>query len=405
MTTITAVTIGGAAVNLEAVSYDVTISHGRSTITDGPTASTAQIVLTGYGLPDVDLSDTVAISAYGQARFTGLVSDLEPAQDRITGRQFLTVSCTGLLADLALLPVTPSAWPLETSGARAARILTAAGVTSYDTSGDLSVLASTADPTNALDLLGTLATDTGAAVVDTPTGAVLFQDLLARAQSYIANVWSTTTGTWSASSGAWADQVSPSVADPVELPADAIAWTPSLQQHRGDIVNRVTVVYGSPQAEITEDDTASQAIHKIRAASITTALATSTDATTRGENIIMRQAQPRYQMGGVSILVHELDTTTRGKALGLLCGSRAIVKGLPGIFPEPDYLGVVEGWSENYTVDNYGNESHVLNLALSDPLASYATVQWGQITGTRTWANINTTTIWADVTVDADLAA
>ena len=91
--------------------------------------------------------------------------------------------------------------------------------------------------------------------------------------------------------------------------------------------------------------------------------------------------------------------------MGLMCGARAIVKGLPANYPNRDWLGVVEGWAEDYTTDEYGNELHVLGLALSDPRASYATITWAEVTGGKTWADVRNGVIWTDVISNAELFA
>jgi hypothetical protein len=411
--TITAVALGGTALDLDAVEYAISIAHGRSTITDGPASMNCRIRLVTVDgvLPSVTVSDALTIDAYSSRRFTGVVSDAVLSHDPATGRGFLELSGTGPVSDLGLIPITPSAWPSEVSADRAARILTAAGITSYDTTGTLTVLAQTSDETNALDLLTSLATDTGAAVFDTPAGAVVFQDLNARAQSYVDDTWATVTGIWSAQTVTWADAETPAAAPPITLPSSAVAWEPSLEEHRGDIVNRVTIEYGTgtPRPTHTEDDTVSQAAHKIRAASMTTELATLTDAQTRAELVLERLSTPRYQMGGVSILVDDLTVGERADVLTLTCGSRVVLADLPQPSPVTSWLGVVEGWQESYDL-TYWDESqyqarHVITLALSDPRASYATVKWSEVTGTRTWANIEAGLIWADATTDNDLAA
>lgn len=407
MTTITRVSIGGEDLALANVTYSVRITHGRSTVTDGPQSATCDLVLYGnVRMPE--LSEPVIVEAYGQPRFTGLVSDLEPSTDPATGRRFIIVNCTGPVADLALATVTPSSWPQETSGARAARILAAAGITAYRTSGDFEVLAQTSDPANALDLLGTLASSTGAAVYSAPDGTIVFQDLLARAQRYIPNVWTTMVGTWADQTGTWADQSSPSVSDPVPLPATAVAWQPALRKHRGNIVNRITVKYGTgnPKPSVTEDATASQSVHLLRdGGSLDTQLATLAGATQRAENIIERLAYPRWEIGGVTVLVPELDSSKRAQVLALECGSRVVLEGLPDGYPIRNWMGIVEGWGEEYTADEFGNEYHALTLALSDPAASYAALTWEQVTSTIDWNEIPSRVIWADATSNELLTA
>mgnify|MGYP001429852385 CR=1 FL=1 len=409
MATITGITIDGNAVDLSTVVYDVQVTHGRATITDDPTASTCDLTLITHDteLPDVELGDPIVVQAYGSTRFTGKIADAALTHVVDDGAR-LAITATGKLTDLATIPVTPTAWPEETSGVRAGRILDDAGVTVYAAAGDLTVLAQTADEASALELLTQLASDTGAAVFDTPGGGLVFQDLAGRAQRYIDDIWTSMTSIWSATSGTWADQDSPAVSEPVDLPADAVAWSPTFEKHLGDIVNRVVVNYGAALQHI-EDDTASQTAHGIRSVTLDTQLAYLADAQLRAEQVVARLANPRYQLSGVSVLVHDLDAPTRTAVLGLRCGDRAIVLGLPRPAPTTDWLGVVEGWSEQYSLDRFDEstavESHILTLALSDPRASFATVQWSAVTGTRTWSNIHATVPWTDVTADTDLAA
>jgi hypothetical protein len=405
MSTITRVAVNGTDLPDTQVVYALRIAHGRSTITDGPAASTCELVLTGDPLPAVQLSDLLEIDAYSLPRFTGVVSDLRPAQDLATGRQLLEVTATGPLADLALDPITTDTWPQESSQDRAARILTTVGVDDYWASGTMEVLASDGQYSTALELLNTLATDTGAAVFDTPNGLIVFQDIHGRRQRYIPDTWATMTGTWADQSGTWAEQSSPAVNEPVTIPANVIAWQPSLEQHRGDIVNLVAVEYGSPKAVVVEQDTTSQTKHKVRAASITTNLALEADATTRAEQIITRLALPRYQLGNVSVLVHDADSTLRTQLMNMICGDRVIIAGLPAAYPVTDWLGVLEGWAETYSVDEFGNEYHMLGLALSDPRASFAALKWQDVTDTLTWADIPANRIWADITSNELLSA
>jgi hypothetical protein len=403
---IDSITIGGTAVALSTVAYDLTIQHGRSSITDGPAASQATLtLLTTTTMPAVALGNAVVVTAYGATRFTGTVTDLAISH-LVDGTARVTVHAVGPVAKLGFRELTPSSWPSETSAARASRILTAIGATAT-TTGSLTVTAKTASTSTALSLLQKLAEDTGAAIYDDFTGKVVFQDLEGREQSYIQDSWASMTGTWADHPEPWSQVESPAVAEPVPIPSDAIVWEPQFQQRLSDVINAVTVTYGS-SSTTTSSDASSQSTYGVRAASLDTELADATSAQTRADAVIARLAQPRWQVGQVEVLVHELDAPTRALVLSLQCGRRCIVKGLPDPAPTEDWLGVVEGFTEHYIVrnvtENTSDQQHLLTLSLSDPFASYATVQWGQVTATRTWANILSTITWADVSADADLA-
>lgn len=370
-------TIDGEQVPLTEIAYPIQCTHGRSTITDGPTAATARLLLIDPTVP-VELSAIVAWTTTGpHNRFTGIVTDLIPSTRYDNGEQFLEVTAVGTLSDVALEPVASEAWPEETSEERASRILDAAGVPAYTVTGDATVLAEDGDTRSGLDWLSQLATDTGAAVVDLPDGSIMFQDLEARRQRYIPG---------------------PTLKDPVTIPSTVIEWEPSLQQHRGNIVNQVTVTYGSPAASVTLDDTPSQELHKLRPATLSTRLADATAATNRATTLLSRLANPRYVLGAVTVRVHELDATTRGDVLDLVCGDRVIVTGLPAGYPLTDWLGVVEGWSELITWNaSREQEEHFLTLALSDPRASFAGLNWDEVPAAFAWADAPTGRMWADV--------
>ena len=64
-------TLNGAAIDMGSVEFNTTVMHGRSTVTDVPTASSAQLVIRGAAGPVMEISDTLVISFNGQPRFTG----------------------------------------------------------------------------------------------------------------------------------------------------------------------------------------------------------------------------------------------------------------------------------------------------------------------------------------------
>lgn len=126
MTAITGISIAGTLVDLDSVHASVSGTHGRSSVTDSPAASSCTLTLVGDAIPTVEISDLLEVQAYGLLRFTGVITDATPRQTT-RGDASMVIVAIGALADLALEPVTATDWPQETSGARATRILTAAG--------------------------------------------------------------------------------------------------------------------------------------------------------------------------------------------------------------------------------------------------------------------------------------
>jgi hypothetical protein len=122
-----------------------------------------------------------------------------------------------------------------------------------------------------------------------------------------------------------------------------------------------------------------------------------TDAANRASLVLTAQATERWTLGGVEILMQELTAPTLALVMGLTSGDRVIVTDLPTPGPIAQFLGVLEGWTETYTIDGYR-----LTLALSDPRYSYAMLEW-QGAGAADWANVPITTTWSDVILQSNL--
>jgi hypothetical protein len=73
--------VNGVALDLENIEYRVTVSHGRNDITAPPQPSDASMTLLGFTSIPVAISDVVEIEAYGEARFTGRVTDTSLTHD------------------------------------------------------------------------------------------------------------------------------------------------------------------------------------------------------------------------------------------------------------------------------------------------------------------------------------
>jgi uncharacterized Zn-binding protein involved in type VI secretion len=103
------------------------ITHGRTTATGGPTASTATVTVYDPSMPVWTAGQTLRIEAHGQPRFTGTITDVHLSGHNTLGGVF-EVTAMGAVAILGWRDVGDVPWPVQTPGERAARILTAAGV-------------------------------------------------------------------------------------------------------------------------------------------------------------------------------------------------------------------------------------------------------------------------------------
>jgi len=123
-----------------------------------------------------------------------------------------------------------------------------------------------------------------------------------------------------------------------------------------------------------------------------------TDAQERAQQILAAQAQPLWNLGQVTVLVHRLTTPERDRVLSLISGTRVIINGLPEGSPYTQFQGIVEGWSETYA-----NDQHLLTFSLSDPRASYQACAWDEVDVSLTWENVDPTIQWYNVVVPDDL--
>jgi hypothetical protein len=176
-------------------------------------------------------------------------------------------------------------------------------------------------------------------------------------------------------------------------------WEPRWQATASTIVNDVTVSYGAldPQDLFNQVDAASVAAFGSRAITINTGLADVDDAGNRASLVLTAQATERWTLGGVEILMETLTVPQLAEVMNLTSGDRVIVTNLPTPGPITQFLGVLEGWTETYTIDGYR-----LTLALSDPRYSYAMLEWDGA-GTADWQNVPITTTWSDVILQSDL--
>jgi hypothetical protein len=162
----------------------------------------------------------------------------------------------------------------------------------------------------------------------------------------------------------------------------------------------VTVLGYNDTHETTQTDSASIAAYGLREYRLATEIRFSADVIDRAGAIITAQANPLYSLGAVSIMVHNLDNTTRDKVLELVSGMAVSISNLPEPCPAPNYLGIVEGWGEVYTPGE-----HILTLSLSDPRYSFETVTWAGVDPALEWGDVPAGLQWFEVLTGNDLAA
>jgi len=181
------------------------------------------------------------------------------------------------------------------------------------------------------------------------------------------------------------------------MDAGAVVFAPTFTKTLEPLINDVTVTYLA-DAIVNQTDSASVAAYGRREYRLQTQIKDSTDATSRAGNIITAQANPLWNLGQISILMHELTDDQLDEALALVSGNLVIVTGLPASGPYQSYEGIVEGWT-----DSYNNGQHVLTVSISDPRFSYQTLLWSQVLDDLEWGDVDAAAQWFEIVSNNDL--
>jgi hypothetical protein len=405
---VTSVVIGGTTIPLADIDYSVAIYHGRDRIDDSPDSSSCEMLIYVDGATAInfDVNETVVVQSYSTTRFTGRITDITVEHGYnldgtpITGVSIIAMGNLRLLAKY----VNAGSFSAQSVQARVDAILTGTGLTyTAEADPELDLIAYAPGPTVVRDLLDEICEWTGATLYDTPDGQIWFESYTRRGYDYSTATWADMgTTTWGSALGKWSEQYgATSVAPtPVTLPSAAVVWSPEWTMTASTIINDVTIAYGTsdPQATINQTDSGSITAYGRNAIQLETNLDQSSHANRRASQILTAQADSRYQIGKVEVLLDQLTAGQRTSVLGLKAGSRVIVEDLPQPAPFEEFLGVVEGWGELHTPDRVS-----LTLALSDPRYSYAVVSWGEAPAAATWGGVPVSKTWSDIIQPTDL--
>lgn len=400
---ITEISLDGLPLDLSTVEYQVQIQHGRSDVTTSPQPSNAQIIIRGAVGVNAEISETLNIKAYGFNRFTGQVSDVTITHlSSNPPIAISTITAIGELARVGFVEVGASGFSHQTARQRVDTVLTAVGIPYLNGADPLidlhQVTGSDIAATDALSYLAEIAQWIGATYFDDPSGRIVFESYGERGVTSFDGTWQNTLGTFVANTLQWGQFTT--LAPPTVIPPKTIIFTPTWSRSRQTIINSVTVLGYNESHETTQTDSASINTYGIREYRLNTDLRYSNDVVARAGNIITAQANPLWSLGDVSILVHNLDTITRGLVLSLVSGQAVSLSGLPQPAPVTNYLGIVEGWGETYTPGE-----HILTLSLSDPRYSFQTVTWGEVDPAIEWGDVPGGLQWFEILTSNDLAA
>ena len=396
--------VGGVYLDLGDVDYSVQVQHGRNDVTSAPEASSCQIVVYGADGVAADIGDSLYIEAYGSARFTGNVTDLNITHlSSNPPTAVTTIIGMGNLAKLGQRVTGVGGYPHESAFDRADTILTDGGV-SFINGGSTAleiheISPANENPQSCYDALSQLASWSGATFFDTPEGQIAFEDYGNRGITAFQGTWVALQQAWNTYNQTWNSFATDQSA--LTLPGTGVVWTPTWSKTLNALVNDITVKYGGDGEDIEQsDDAGSIALYGRRGYVLDTRLRQLADAQTRAANILAAQALPYWNLGQISIRVDLLTVGLRDEVLAIVNGRLVNIPDLPDPAPYDSFTGIVEGWAETYTPG-----THVMTLSVSDPRYSYETVTWGDVDPALTWAQVNASVIWYNVVTADDLAA
>lgn len=414
---IQSVSINGQPLDPGMVLAQVTISHGRRIVGDGPAASTATVIVEQRGaMPTWRGGDLLTVEHSTGRLFTGRVTDrtLEHSRDVDGVYGTFTITATGPTARLGVRVVGDVPFPQEPATARAERVLQLAGMPYViDGPADMAILPRDVDAQPALDLLEELQRDTAAAVFDLPTGEVVYQPMSGRQRPVIPYMWSDfpPAQTWAASDPAltWngdppsiGDWDSPRSKFPLDIPGSVTLWAPQWRASEGVVVNHARIGWGlvpegGQQATVEAVEQSSIDRHGRRYAYLGTQLAVEGDAQERATHIVSTQSIDRWALDDVDIQLDLTDPQFYNQVMALRCGDHVVLHDLPTPNPAITWPAIVEGWTYIELAEAELRREQ-LTLILSDPLLSLAVMRWDDYPGTYPWQGHPPAVTWMDLT-------
>lgn len=173
----------------------------------------------------------------------------------------------------------------------------------------------------------------------------------------------------------------------------------SIVKRAGDVRNAITISYGATgNSSVTDSDATSIALYGQLAATISTTLRNSSDATTQAAFYLGIRAYPQFALKQISFPVAspEIDDADRDALLNVFMGLPLNIQNLPANMTDGEFQGFVEGWTWTAGLNQ-------LNLTLNvSPIAySLQAFRWNSVPVVETWNTISPTLDWLNATIVA----
>ena len=247
------------------------------------------------------------------------------------------------------------------------------GLGEIDTPGDYELAARSSSETNVYALISSLATSGLGYIYEDAQGRICYADSTHRSQYLAANGYLEVTGHHALSRGV------------------------ATSRRIGDIRNKVTITYKNG-AQVTSEDTASQALYGQQAQNITTSIENAADATTQANFYLALRAYPQSLFKSITFELTnpEIDDSDRNALISVFMGLPLDISDLPANMTGGRFQGFVEGWTFNA---GFNKLSVTLNLS---PLAfSLQAMKWSNVPITESWNTIIPTLTWTNATIVA----
>jgi len=247
------------------------------------------------------------------------------------------------------------------------------GLGSVDRPGDYELTARTSAITDIYSLVSALASSGLGYIYEDSSGRIGYADSTHRADYLSNNGYVELSGNTALSSGI------------------------RTQKRSGDVRNNVTINYKNGQTE-SASDAQSILIYGTQAASISTTLENSIDATEQANFYLSLRAFPQPQFKSITFPISnpEIDDSDRDALLNVFMGLPLKINDLPSNITDGQFEGFVEGWTFQA-----GYNSLYLTLTLSPTAYSIVTTRWDRVSPAETWNTLSNTLEWIDATIVA----